>query len=47
MTLRWILEKYVVSMWIGFIWLRTGPSGCVCYLSHASSIHPILDFITL
>jgi hypothetical protein len=24
--LKWILEKGVVKMWTGFIWLRTGTS---------------------
>jgi hypothetical protein len=27
MLLKWILEKYVMRRWSGFIWLRTGNNG--------------------
>jgi hypothetical protein len=26
-TLRWLLGKLGLGMWIGFIWLRTGTGG--------------------
>jgi len=26
-TLEWILQKYGVKMWAGFVWLGTGSSG--------------------